>query len=264
MLEQEAYQSRAAKVLVPKVRLSAMHDGRRRGLHRRAPSRHDETRLYLPEVTVAIARREKTADDVESEPRHGGPPTVDARTRGTVIHAWFECIEWLDEFRPEPDEASLRQRAAELTVSERAVDRLLPDFRKMLQVAGVRKLFQAASGGAARVFGAHRTQIEAGSASLKVERERMFVLLHDGELVQGTIDRLVLLYENGRPIAADIVDFKTDRLVGAREQWIENKRNHYAPQLQEYRFAVSHCFGIPAEKISTRLLLLEAQATVET
>jgi hypothetical protein len=34
--------------------------------------------------------------------------------------------------------------------------------------------------------------------------------------------------------------------------------------LQEYRFAVSHCFGIPAEKISTRLLLLEAQATVET
>jgi ATP-dependent helicase/nuclease subunit A len=110
----------------------------------------------------------------------------------------------------------------------------------------------------------HRAQIEAGSASLKVERERMFVLLHDGELVQGTIDRLVLLYENGRPIAADIVDFKTDRLVGAREQWIENKRNHYGPQLQEYRFAVSHCFGIPPEKISTRLLLLEAQATVET
>ena len=264
MLEQEAYQSRAAKVLVPKVRLSAMHDGRRRGLHRRAPSRHDETRLYLPEVTVAIARREKTADAVDSEPRHGGPPAVDARTRGTVIHAWFECIEWLDESRPEPDEASLRQRAAELTVSERAVDRLLPDFRKMLKVAGVRKLFQAASGGDARVFGSHRAQIEAGSASLKVERERMFVLLHDGELVQGTIDRLVLLYENGRPIAADIVDFKTDRLVGAREQWIENKRNHYAPQLQEYRFAVSHCFGIPAEKISTRLLLLEAQATVET
>jgi ATP-dependent exoDNAse (exonuclease V) beta subunit len=181
-----------------------------------------------------------------------------------VIHAWFECIEWLDESRPEPDEASLRQRAAELTVSERVVERLLPDFRKMLKVAGVRKLFQAASGGDARVFGSHRAQIEAGSASLKVERERMFVLLHDGELVQGTIDRLVLLYENGRPIAADIVDFKTDRLVGAREQWIENKRNHYAPQLQEYRFAVSHCFGIPAEKISTRLLLLEAQATVET
>jgi ATP-dependent exoDNAse (exonuclease V) beta subunit len=59
MLEQEAYQSRAAKVLVPRVRLSPMHDGRRRGLQRRAPSRHDETRLYLPEVTVAIARRER-------------------------------------------------------------------------------------------------------------------------------------------------------------------------------------------------------------
>jgi hypothetical protein len=69
-----------------------------------------------------------------------------------VIHAWFECIEWLDESRPEPDEASLRQRAADLTVSERAVERLLPDFRKMLKVAGVRKLFHAASGGDARVF----------------------------------------------------------------------------------------------------------------
>jgi hypothetical protein len=60
------------------------------------------------------------------------------------------------------------------------------------------------------------------------------------------------------------VDFKTDRLVGDRDRWIETKRIHYRPQLEEYRFAVSHCFGVPSDRISTRLLLLEAQAVAET
>ena len=38
--------------------IAPMTDGRRRGLKRRTPSRHDETRLYLPAVTSLIVRRE--------------------------------------------------------------------------------------------------------------------------------------------------------------------------------------------------------------
>ena len=135
---------------------------------------------------------------------------------------------------------------------------------KMLKQPEIRKTFDRAAGGWSRSFEPYQSQLGSGQCQLKVERERTFVLLHNGELVQGTIDRLVLLYSNGRPVAADVVDFKTDRFVGDRTRWIEGKQLHYGPQLAEYRFAVSHCFGIPSENISTRLLLLEAQAVVAT
>jgi len=263
MLAAETQHRTAAKVAIPHVRLSPMHDGRRRGLRRRAPSRHDETRLYLPEVTSSIAKRQPAEEQVAAA-RHKGPPVVDPRTRGITMHAWFECVEWLDGTASVPEETLLRKRSLELSIPEITVDLLMPDFLKMLQQPDIRKTFDRTSGGQAPAFASCADRLASGQCQLKVERERTFVLLHNGELVQGTIDRLVLLYENGRPIAADVVDFKTDRFVGDRNRWIEDKRLHYGPQLAEYRFAVSHCFGIPSANISTRLLLLEAQAVVAT
>jgi ATP-dependent exoDNAse (exonuclease V) beta subunit len=258
----EAQPRTMVKAIIPQVRLSPMPDGRRRGLRRRAPSRHDETRLYLPEVTSAIAKRQLPEKPVAVHRK--GPPAVDARTRGTVMHAWFECIDWLDGSAAMPDEALLRTQSMELSVPDNIVNLLLPDFMKMLKQPEIRKAFECTTGGGAPSFDVHKSQLASGQLQLKVERERTFVLLHNGELVQGTIDRLVLLYSNGRPVAADVVDFKTDRFVGDRTRWIEGKQLHYGPQLAEYRFAVSHCFGIPSENISTRLLLLEAQAVVAT
>jgi ATP-dependent exoDNAse (exonuclease V) beta subunit len=250
----------AARVSVPQVRLAPMFDGRRRGLKRRAPSRHDETRLYLPEVASSTARREKPVTAAKQVP---GRPVIDARTRGTVMHAWFECLDWLEESNPVPDVSRLRYRAMDLSIPESIAEALLPDFLKLLQHSDVRAAFDRKTAGGAPSFAAFGPNLEGGNSKLRVERERTFVLLQDGELVQGTIDRLVLLCHNNRPVAADIVDFKTDRLVGNPATWIEGKRHHYAPQLQEYRVAVSHCFGVPTDKISTRLLLLEAHAVVD-
>ena len=263
MMQSMAQPRTTGKATIPQVRLSPMHDGRRRGLRRRAPSRHDETRLYLPEVTSAIARREPVERPLLAA-NQKGPLAVDARTRGTVMHAWFECIEWLDGVSDVPDEALLRKRSLELSVPDVVVNQLLPDFLKLLKQPEIRSTFNRTSGGNAPTVAPHLGLLASHQCQLQVERERTFVLLHNGELVQGTIDRLVLLYHNGRPIAADIVDFKTDRFVGDRHQWLKGKRTHYGPQLEEYRFAVSHCFGLASEQISTRLLLLEAQAVVQT
>jgi ATP-dependent exoDNAse (exonuclease V) beta subunit len=179
------------------------------------------------------------------------------------MHAWFECLDWLEESNPVPDVSRLRYRAMDLSIPESIAEALLPDFLKLLQHSDVRAAFDRKTAGGAPSFAAFGPNLEGGNSKLRVERERTFVLLQDGELVQGTIDRLVLLCHNNRPVAADIVDFKTDRLVGNPATWIEGKRHHYAPQLQEYRVAVSHCFGVPTDKISTRLLLLEAHAVVD-
>ena len=249
--------------VVPHVRLAPMPDGRRRGLKRRAPSRHDETRLYLPAVTSLIARRETmpASTDVAEA---GVRTIVDPKTRGTVMHAWFECIEWLNDDASKPDESVLRAAASKLTVPDAAVDRLLPGFYAAIQQPETRRVFQQATLSVVESFAAFRNAIESGQATTKVERERTFALLHENELVLGSIDRLVLLMQDGRPIAADIVDFKTDRFGGDRNRWIEARRLHYGPQLEEYRFAVSECFGVPIQHIGTRLLLIEADAVIST
>ena len=249
--------------VVPHVRLAPMPDGRRRGLKRRAPSRHDETRLYLPAVTSLIASRETmpASTDVAEA---GVRTLVDPKTLGTVMHAWFECIEWLNDAASKPDESLLRAIAAKLTVPDAAVDRLLPGFYAAIQQPETRRVFQQALLGDVESFAAFRSAIESGQATTKVERERTFALLHENELVLGSIDRLVLLMQNGRPVAADIIDFKTDRFAGERSRWIEARRLHYGPQLEEYRFAVSQCFGVPIPHIGTRLLLIEADAVIST
>jgi len=263
MTTRETEHRPAKSHVVPHVRLAPMTDGRRRGLKRRAPSRHDETRLYLPAVTSLIARREMVS--VSNDVAESGARTlVDPKTRGTVMHAWFECIEWLDDSAPIPDEALLRRKATELTLPDAAVDRLLPEFYAAIQRPETRRVFEKSAIGTAGEFTAFRNAIESGQVTPKVERERTFALLHQNELVLGSIDRLVLLMQNGRPIAADIIDFKTDRFGGERSRWIEARRLHYGPQLEEYRFAVSQCFAVPIEHITTRLLLIEADAVIAT
>ncbi|MFN9719461.1 MAG: PD-(D/E)XK nuclease family protein, partial [Planctomycetota bacterium] len=238
--------------------LSPMRDGRRRGLRRRAPSRHDQTKLYLPDVTRAIVRRENALP--------GGfqfsKPDVDARTRGTVIHAWFECLEWLND-EAMPDDQTLLRQAERLSVPASVASRLLPDFLRMLTHPETRKVFDPRAGGGSPVFQPHASLIASGDATLRVERERPFVLLQDGELVQGTIDRLVLLSHHGKLLAADIVDFKTDRFTGSRAAWIAARQAHYTPQLHEYRNALTHCFGLSGTQISARLLMLEADAVID-
>lgn len=249
--------------VVPKVRLAPMTDGRRRGLKRRAPSRHDETRLYLPAVTSLIARREFPPTSTDFDPS-GATPRVDPRTRGTVMHAWFERIEWLDDPAAMPDESTLRQEAADLAVPKEAVDKLLSEFLVAIQRPETHRVFLQKDIAELDCFVGFREAIQSGQMTTRVERERTLVFLQQNEMVQGSIDRLVLLLRNGRPVAADIIDFKTDRFAGDRSRWIEARRLHYGPQLEEYRFAVSHCFGIPLAQIGTRLLLIEADAVVST
>ena len=241
------------------IRMAPMIDGRRRGLVRRAPSRHDETRLFLP-----------AADETKKELRLQGisdSRDIDARTRGTVIHAWFECIEWQSESVPYPNEAILRARAEQLVVPQAAIDVLLPEFLHMLKqpqaFAAVCKA-TASSDTALNspVFLPLAAEIKAGTVQLKVIPERTFVMQQGSTIIQGTIDRLVLAIRDGQTIAADIIDFKTDRLVGESRAWAKKKVQHYTPQLKVYIDAVEHCFQVPRASISARLLLLEADMLV--
>ncbi len=236
---------------LPTIKL-ALQPERQRGLRREAPSRHDDTRLYLP-----------SQDKNKQTKTSAAHSKIDPRTKGTIIHAWFEQIDWLDNSAV-PSEAELLKVVEWTFVPEPVLKPLLIAFRSMLQRPNSNKSLSTTGAFKLPQFQSFAAQIKSGKATLRIEQERPFVLKRNGAIVQGTIDRLVLLELNGKPVAADILDFKTDRLVGDTDAWIADKICHYGPQLEEYRNAVTLCFGIPAEAVSSRLILLEADAVVST
>lgn len=170
--------------------------------------------------------------------------------RGTLIHACFEQIGWLDE--REPTHQQLQQALREFSVSDEEFEQIYAQFQLMLQGQQTSALLnrqiylQSCSPNlienATTIFDAIRVD---------VRNERDFALYIDDVLMQGTIDRLVTVYEADRLIAADIIDYKTDHVD---DNTIHEKARYYAPQLQAYRRAVSSLFKLPTENVGCKWL----------
>ncbi len=184
--------------------------------------------------------------------------TAAALDRGTLVHAWFEQIEWLED--GEPDDAVLRQEAESLPTDELNVPELIEQFRAALTKPAIRAALSratyerpAADGSPCTV---HATA-EIANPRWEVWRERPFAV-HDGEaILNGTVDRLVVLYDGDRPVAADVLDFKTDRLEADDPQKIEDRVEEYRPQLEAYRRAVATLLDLELQQVSARLVLVE-------
>ena len=104
---------------------------------------------------------------------------------------------------------------------------------------------------------AARQRTAVASLRLEVHNERRFAVRDQHRLVSGTIDRLVLMYDRQKLVGADIIDFKTDSVSREDPARVEETVEHYRPQQEAYRFAVSRMFHLDPEQVSARLLLLE-------
>ena len=226
-------------VLLPsQLRLAAPAANRRRGLERRSPSSLEGgSRVALASVF----------DTRQSAAMH----------RGSIIHAWFELIEWLDD--GEPTDGKLRSNTQDLLLGaprELSVAEVLSDFREMLKNATIAHTLskQAYDDLAELGFDSALAAGIARPLRLVVENERTFAVRHGGQLLNGSIDRIVWLYAGKRLVAADVIDFKTDR-VGS-EQELAQKAAFYAPQLDAYRSAVCRMSGLAKSHVLTRLLFV--------
>jgi hypothetical protein len=96
------------------------------------------------------------------------------------------------------------------------------------------------------------------SGELAVSRERRFCVElpePDGttSLWSGAIDRLVLQMEQGAPVAADVIDFKSDRISSAE---VDARSEGYRLQMEAYRRVVAAQTGLDASRIRTLLVFL--------
>ena len=157
-----------------------------------------------------------------------------ARAYGTLVHALYEQIEWLDESQPEalralwagvatPDE-SIRQRAEE-------------EVRQSLGVAAIAEI------------------LSRPSPEAICWREKRFEILLKNEWLSGTFDRVVI-----EPHRALILDFKTDKVDS--DEAFQARINGYRPQLATYREVLHRMTGLPMEAIDCQLLFTHRRELV--
>lgn len=211
------------------VRLAPAAERRSRNLERVSPS------------GLEGGSRVKLSDNWSDD----GIERSDSLRRGTLIHAWFEQILWIENGVPEPSRLKqLANEVLESAISDEDLQRLLDEFHTLL--------------GDPRITGCLSQTAYASwlPATLKVENERPIAVREGNRLLVGNIDRLVTVFDSnsGQPIAADIVDFKTDIIMPGDEKTLNKKVRYYQPQLQAYRHAVQRITNLPSDKVTARLL----------
>lgn len=179
-------------------------------------------------------------------------PVATSMQQGTLIHAFFEQIQWLDD--TPPDEHRLVQVARRLDADQQHIDHALRQFREMLARAEVRSLLS-------RGFYSHRVQSTGRPLELFVCREQTLMVTSEERLLFGSIDRLVLLKDGQIPVAADIIDFKTDSIRSPDE--LTDRVAYYRPQLEAYARGVHRMLQIDSTQITARIVFLATGEVVQ-
>jgi ATP-dependent helicase/nuclease subunit A len=190
---------------------------------------------------------------------------------GTLTHAWFEALEWLDNGVPTPD--ALRNTAEKLRADLppdiwTQLDNLMMRFRKSLdrpEVAAVlRRTAYAGTGepGFPKTLSPYWTP---AMQPLLVERERRFLVSDQdaSKFWTGSIDRLVWLGAGEQTVAADVLDFKTDAVPAGDAAALQARVEFYRPQMEAYRQAVARLARLPQERVATRLVFTTFGRVVE-
>ena len=164
-----------------------------------------------------------------------------ALDRGSIVHAWFEEIEWLDDGLPSDPELRRLARLHGPNLEEPGLTRLIEDFRDWCGVAAIRQNLSR----------------DAYPAGAMVERESPFVMRDEDVLMEGIIDRLVLIRDGDRVGSVEILDFKTDRVADDPSKLAE-RAAHYTPQMVAYRRAAARMHRIDESAVIAKLLFVEA------
>jgi ATP-dependent helicase/nuclease subunit A len=168
--------------------------------------------------------------------------------RGTVIHAFFEQIEWLDNDQPPPVE--LKRSAALRVPPFQITDALVREFYDMLRWEEIGKVLSKAA------YSQFTDEVE-------VYRELPFAVREGDNILTGSIDRLVICLKNGKPVRAEVLDFKTDHVSSDPGQSIAEKRDFYGPQLDAYRRVAAKIASVDISNVSAKLLFVSCGQVAE-
>ena len=176
---------------------------------------------------------------------------LDARAeslrQGVALHAMLCLVEWVDTAIPLTESVELAVRRAISDAQPAEMVQWYRRFQVALQFDSIKQLLSFP-------LHVHNEQVE-------VWRERQFLEMHEGRLLTGVFDRVVVRYRDGLPQCADVIDYKTDDLPnGAAKTRVVQRHTH---QLEIYRTALSIMLGIPLPAVTAKLVFTETGEVVE-
>jgi len=184
---------------------------------------------------------------------------------GTLFHAWLAEMEWLDAGLPSDD--ALVQVAAQLRSEiggmAEQITSLIGRFRQQLSAAPIAEILSRRFYDSPANLGLAKLKSKpwpGGKIELSVVTERPFAIRSGDNILSGSIDRLVVIKSGGRPIAADVLDFKTDEIDPDNNKALAAKVAFYQPQMEAYRVAAAKLLSIGTANIAARLVFLQAGA----
>jgi ATP-dependent exoDNAse (exonuclease V) beta subunit len=216
---------------------------------------------------VAPSRREGQAQVALDHLFH--PSAGTGMAAGTIYHAWFAMIGWLEDGVPSSEEllATAQQELMKLPAKERPkVDDLLATFQTWLQDPQITAVLQRSAYAGPLQPGYPVALAPLWTPRLvpqQVERERPFLIQDESKFWNGSFDRVVWLGDGDRLVAADVIDFKTDAIAPRDDQGLAARTAHYRPQLEAYRKAIARLGRLPLESIAARLVFTCAGSVVD-
>ena len=174
-------------------------------------------------------------------------PATQRTERGTLLHRFFEEIEWIGD--GVPSDESLQWFANTVDADPTLAATAIEDFRSVLQCEAIRSLLSRPSDEAAVVL---REQAFAVPWPLDATEA--------DELLTGAIDRLVV-FGKGDDRRAELIDWKTNRVETPAS--LDGTVAHYLPQMAAYRLAASRILNLSVDRIAVRLVLLGPARVVD-
>lgn len=228
-----------------KIKLAPCPAGFSRGLARRSPSGLEG------ESSFSLLSLLKTKD------------RSTALLKGEVIHGWFELVNWLDEGLPVQKE--MIRQAKEIETDETRWKHWIEEFQLVAKQDEVQRVlsrsFYLQPSGSDWPDGVVPEFAETVNR-LVVQNERPFAITDKEGLLTGFVDRLVFGFDGDKLLHVDILDYKTDRFdEKGLDKLVAKKVDHYRPQLEAYRQAISKLTNLPLKQITARLLFLSIDRT---
>jgi len=184
-----------------------------------------------------------------------------ALQRGRIVHAWIDQIAWMEQDLPDP--TALAQIAKKIGAGPLSIPKLIADFERMLEQPNLKQVLSKAAAQKpdhlplpSEVLADLTEPME-----LEVRREQRFAIQQNGRIVQGVIDRLTLFKKDGKLLAVDLVDFKTDEVRSKNA--LAAKVEYYRPQLEAYRQAIAATFRLDLDRIAARLVFIARDEVID-
>ncbi|WP_367874715.1 UvrD-helicase domain-containing protein [Luteolibacter sp. Populi] len=170
----------------------------------------------LPALGASVPRRARTSPSGEKKNSFQFAASPAGMAFGNEVHAAFEGVSWIDDEAPVLPAGGAGKLVRELLE--------LPELRPVFERAGRRA---------------------------DLHREQPVEAIVGEQWLSGVIDRLHVFRDAaGRPVSAELVDFKTDA-VGSAEQLL----GRYRGQMEAYREVLVRTLGVPVvcRLVSTKL-----------